>query len=87
MGSNVNLGLFGGHRVTASRSVYRSSSSFFLTICFFCHMLNAISTKLGQNDQWVSSYKSYQQFDLKGHAGVAGVKKVNYVKNMRTAPI
>ena len=39
-------------------------------------MLNAISTKLGQNDQWVSGYKSYQQFDLKGYVGVTGVKKV-----------
>ena len=33
------------------------SSFFFLTICFFYHMLNVISTKLGQNDQWVSGYK------------------------------
>ena len=45
-------------------------------------MLDWISTKLGQNDQWVSGYKSYQQFDLKGHVGVTGVKKVNLVKNM-----
>ena len=50
-------------------------------------MLNAISTKLSQNDQWVSGYKSYQQFDLKGYVGVTGVKKVNHVKNMKTAPI
>ena len=39
-------------------------------------MLDRISTKLGQNDQWVTNYKSYQQFDLKGHVGVTGVKKV-----------
>ena len=39
-------------------------------------MLHRISTKLGQNDQWVNGYKSYQQFDLKGHVGVTGVKKV-----------
>ena len=29
-------------------------------------------------DQWVSGYKIYQQFDLKGHVGVKGVKKVNH---------
>ena len=46
-------------------------------------MLNAISTKLGQNDQWVSGYKRYQQFDLKGHVGVTGVKKVNHVKKYK----
>ena len=44
-------------------------------------MLDRILTKLGQNDQWVSGYKSYQQFDLKGHVGVTGVKKV---KNSKT---
>ena len=44
-------------------------------------MLNQISTKLGQNDQWDSGYKSYQQFDLKVHVGVTGVKKV---KNSKT---
>ena len=48
----------------------------FLTICFFFHMLDRISTKLGQNDQWVNGYKSYQQFDLKGHVGVTGVQNV-----------
>ena len=100
-------------------------SFFFLTICFFFHMLDRISTKLGQNDQsgewlqklstvwpprsfrghrgqkghfyrkcyssyilhwilmklgqkyqWVSGYKSYQHFDLKGHVKVTGVKNV-----------
>ena len=44
-------------------------------------MLDRISTKLGQNDQWVSGYKSYQQFDLKGHVGVTGVKKVIFTEN------
>ena len=39
------------------------------------------------NDQWASGYKSYQQFDLKGHVGVTGVKKLNHVKNMNTALI
>ena len=39
-------------------------------------MLYRILTKLGQNDQWVNGYKSYQQFDLKGHVEVTGVKKV-----------
>ena len=67
--------------------VLLSSFFFLLTICFFSRMLNWISTKLGQNDQWVSGYKSYQQFDLKGHVGVTGVKKVNHMKNMKTALI
>ena len=62
-------------------------SFFFLTICFFSHMLTRISTKLGHNDQWASGYKIYQQFDLKGHVGVTGVKKINNGKNMKTAPI
>ena len=44
-------------------------------------MLYRILTKLGQNDQWVSGYKSYQQFDLKGHVGVTGVKKVIFTEN------
>ena len=43
-------------------------------------MLYQILTKLGQNDQWVSGYKSYQQFDLKGHVRVTDVKEVNHVK-------
>ena len=38
-------------------------------------MLNRISTKLGQNDQWVIGYKNYQQFDLKGHVGITGGQK------------
>ena len=48
----------------------------FLTICFFFYKLHRISTKLGQNYQWVNGYKSYQQFDDKGHIGVTGVKNV-----------
>ena len=31
--------------------------------------------------------QKYQQFDLKGHVGVTVVKKVNHVKNMKTALI
>ena len=45
-------------------------------------MLDRILTKVGQNDQWVIGYKSYQQFDLKGHVGVTGVKKVIFTKNV-----
>ena len=48
----------------------------FLTICFFFDTLHWISTKLGQNHQWVKGYKSYQQFDLKGQVGVTGVTNV-----------
>ena len=48
----------------------------FLTICFFFYKLHWISTRLGQNHQWVKGYKSYQQFDLKGQVGVTGVKNV-----------
>ena len=44
-------------------------------------MLDRISTKLGQNDQWVSGYKSYALFDLKGHVRVTGVKKVIFTEN------
>ena len=50
--------------------------AWFLTICFFFYKLDWISIKLGQNHQWVKGYKSYQQFDLKGHVGVTGVKNV-----------
>ena len=35
-----------------------------------------ILTKLGQKHQWVSGYKRYALFDLKGHVEVTGVKKV-----------
>ena len=71
----------GGFRLT----YFFLAISFFLllllTICFFFHMLYQILTKLGQNDQWVTNYKSYQQFDLKGHVGVTGVKKVILTEN------
>ena len=72
----------GGFRLT----YFFLAISFFLlllllTICFFFHMLYQILTKLGQNDQWVTNYKSYQQFDLKGHVGVTGVKKVIFTEN------
>ena len=71
----------GGFRLT----YFFLAISFFLllllTICFFFHMLYQILTKLGQNDQWVINYKSYQQFDLKGHVGVTGVKKVIFTEN------
>ena len=50
--------------------------AWFLTICFFFYMLDRISTKLSQNHQWVKGYQSYQQFDLKCHVGVTGVKNV-----------
>ena len=43
-------------------------------------MLYWISTKLGQNDQLVSGYKSYALFDLKGHVGVTGVKNVIFYR-------
>ena len=48
----------------------------FLTICFFFYKIHRISTKVGQNHQWVRGYKSYQQFDPKFHLGVTGVKNV-----------
>ena len=48
----------------------------FLTICFFSYKLPRILTKLGQNLQLVSSYKSYQQFDPKRYVGVTGVKSI-----------
>ena len=71
----------GGFRLT----YFFLAISFFLllllTICFFFHMLYPISTKLGQNDRWVSRYKSYQQFDLKGHVRVTEVKKVILKEN------
>ena len=56
----------------------------FLTICFFFYTLHWISTKLGQNHQWVKGYKSYQQFDLEGQVGVTevtNVKKCCFYKN------
>ena len=49
---------------------------FLLTISFLIH----IFTKSGQNDQLVSSYKCYLQFDLKGQVGISGVEKDNHVE-------
>ena len=40
----------------------------------YIYKLHRISTKFGQNHQWVKGYKSYQQFDLKGHVRVTGFK-------------
>ena len=61
--------------------------SFFLTMCFFFHMLDWIFTKLGQKHVWVYGYKFYGSKNspgvIWGHKG----KKVNNVKNMKTAPI
>ena len=48
----------------------------FLTICFFFYKRLRISTKLGQNLQLVSGYKSYQQFDPNRYVGVTGVKSI-----------
>ena len=62
-------------------------SSFFfllLTICYYFHILGPISTKLGQKYVWVNSYKSYTRFDLKGHVGVTGVKKVIFTIKVST---
>ena len=75
-----------GSKVNIPVPVYQrqNPTSFFLTICFFFHTIDRIFTKLGQNDQCLNGHKSYQQFDLKGHVGV---RKVNHVKNMKTAPI
>ena len=36
-------------------------------------------TKLVQNDQWVSGYKIYGDFELKDHAGSRGLNVVYYV--------
>ena len=81
--SSCDFFKLGGFRLT----YFFLAISFFLllllllTICFFFHMLYPISTKLGQNDYWVSHYKSYQQFDLKGHVRVTEVKKVILKEN------
>ena len=60
---------------------------FFYRKCYSSFMFYWIFTTLDQNDQWISGYKMYQQFDLKGHVEITGVKKVNHVKNIKTAPI
>ena len=50
--------------------------SFFLTICFFFHMLDRIFTKLGQKQVWVNGYKTYGSKIHPGSFGVTGVKKM-----------
>ena len=57
---------------------HRGQKGHFYGKCYSYYMLNWILTKFGQKHQWVSGYKSYQQFDLKGHVEVTGVKKVIY---------
>ena len=50
------------YHATVSRSVSKGRKvllSFFLTICFFFHMLDRIFTKLGQKQVWVDGYKTY----------------------------
>ena len=49
--------------------------------CYSSYRLRSMVMYFGQNIKWVSGYKSYQQFDLKGHVGVTEVKKV---KNLKT---
>ena len=44
--------------------------SFFLTICFFFHMLDRIFAKLGQKQVWVDGYKTYgSKNPIWGHRG------------------
>ena len=57
---------------------HRGQKGHFYGKCFSSYMLHWILTKFGQKHQWVSGYKSYQQFDLKCHVEVTGVKKVIY---------
>ena len=66
---------------------HRGQKGHFHGKCYSSYMHHWIFTKLGQNNQQACGYKSYQQFDLKGHVGVTGVKKVNHVKNLKTALI
>ena len=58
-----------------------SSSLFFLTICFFFHMLGWIFTKLGQKHLWVDGYKTYGFKNspevIWGHRGQKGQKLKN----------
>ena len=63
---------------------HRGQKGHFYGKCYSSYMLYWILKKLGQKHQWISGYKSYQQFDLKGHVEVTGVKKVIYFQN---API
>ena len=55
---------------------HRGQKGHFKEKCYSSYMVHRILTKLGQNNQQASGYKSYQQFDPKGHVGVTGVKKV-----------
>ena len=57
---------------------HRGQKGHFYGKCISSYMLYWILTKLGQKHQWVSGYKSYALFDLKGHVEVTGVKKVIY---------
>ena len=55
---------------------HRGQKGHFKEKCYSSYMVHRILTKLGQNNQQASGYKSYQQFDPTGHVGVTGVKKV-----------
>ena len=55
---------------------HRGQKGQFKGKCYSSYMVHRILTKLGQNNQQASGYKSYQQFDPKGHVGVTGFKKV-----------
>ena len=57
---------------------HRGQKGNFYGKCISSYMLYWILTKFGQKHQWVSGYKSYALFDLKGHVEVTGVKKVIY---------
>ena len=71
-----------GHR--GQKGHFHHNSSFFLTIYYSFDILGPISTKLGQKYVWVNRYKSYTRFDLKGHVGVTGVKKVIFTRKVST---
>ena len=60
---------------------HRGQKGHFYGKCYSSYMLYWILKKLGQKHQWISGYKSYQQFDLKGHVEVTGVKKVTNFQN------
>ena len=71
-------------RALAKGTVMSSSFfllSFFLTICFFFHMLDRIFTKLGQKQVWVDGYKTYGSKNssgvIWGHRG----QKDDFTKN------
>ena len=57
---------------------HRGQKGHFYGKCYSSYMFHWILTKLGQNNQRACGYKNYQ---------VTGVKNVNHVKNMKTAPI